>query len=80
MIALVAIVLAVAVAVWVTRSVVRPVKALGERMTTLDEQDLSELSVALGKVAEGDLTYGVAPVTTPRFVRSSAPTPRWEPR
>ena len=71
MIALLAIAAAAALAVWVTRSVVRPVKALGERMTTLDEQDLSELSVALGKVADGDLTYGVAPVTTPIEVTST---------
>ena len=70
-IALLAIAAAAALAVWVTRSVVRPVKALGERMTTLDEQDLSELSVALGKVADGDLTYGVAPVTTPIEVTST---------
>ena len=70
-IALLAIAVAAALAVWVTRSVVRPVRALGERMTTLDEQDLSELSVALGKVAEGDLTYGVAPVTTPIEVNST---------
>ena len=70
-IALLAIAAAAALATWVTRSVVRPVKALGERMTTLDEQDLSELSVALGKVAEGDLTYGVAPVTTPIEVNST---------
>ena len=71
MIALLAIAAAAALAVWVTRSVVRPVKALGERMTTLDEQDLTELSVALGKVADGDLTYGVAPVTTPIEVTST---------
>ena len=70
-IALLAIAAAAALAVWVTRSVVRPVRALGERMTTLDEQDLSELSVALGKVADGDLTYGVTPVTTPIEVTST---------
>ena len=70
-IALLAIAAAAALAAWVTRSVVRPVKALGERMATLDEQDLSELSLALSKVAAGDLTYGVAPVTTPIEVTST---------
>ena len=70
-IALLAIAAAAALAAWVTRSVVRPVRALGERMTTLEEQDLSELSVALGKVADGDLTYGVAPVTAAIEVTST---------
>ena len=70
-IALLAIAAAAALAAWVTRSVVRPVKALGERMTTLEQQDLSELSVALGKVADGDLTYGVAPVTAAIEVTST---------
>jgi hypothetical protein len=56
--------------VWVTRSVVRPVKALGEQMTGLDTNDLTELSAGLDAVASNDLTYGVTPVTAPIAVTS----------
>jgi methyl-accepting chemotaxis protein len=64
-ITLAAILAAAALAVWVTRSVVRPVKTLGERMDSLDEHCLTELSAGLDAVASGDLTYDVQPVTAP---------------
>ena len=70
-VALLAIAAAVGLAVWVTRSIVRPVKGIGERMTTLDEHCLSELAIALDKIANGDLTYPVTPVTTPIEVTST---------
>ena len=41
---------------FVTRSVTRPVAALGGRLRSLDEHDLAELSAALAAVREGDLT------------------------
>ena len=40
-------------------------------MDSLDGHCLSELSTALDKVAKGDLTYGVEPVTTPIEVTST---------
>jgi methyl-accepting chemotaxis protein len=70
-VALLGIVFAVAVAAWVTRSVVRPVRGLSDRMTSLDGHCLAELSIAMNKVAEGDLTYGVDPITTPLEVNST---------
>jgi methyl-accepting chemotaxis protein len=62
---LVAVLAAATLAVWVTRAVVRPIKALGERMNSLEKHCLTELSAALDAVAAGDLTYDVRPVTTP---------------
>ena len=64
-IAVIAVLLAIFVAIAVTRSVVRPVKALSERMTSLEEHCLTDLSNALGAVAEGDLTVGIEPKTAP---------------
>jgi methyl-accepting chemotaxis protein len=70
-IAIIAILVAIGLAVWVTRSIVGPVKALAERMTTLDEQDLNELSDGLAAVSNGDLTRPVEAVTTPIEIKSS---------
>jgi methyl-accepting chemotaxis protein len=70
-VALLAVIAAAALAAWVTRSVVRPVRQLGDRMTSLDEHCLNDLSSALGAVAEGDLTVPVTPVTSPVDVNSS---------
>ncbi len=63
-IALIAVILAAGMAIWVTRSIVRPVKTLGERMTSLDENCLTGLSTGLDAIASGDLTYDVQPVTS----------------
>ncbi|HET6549188.1 MAG TPA: MCP four helix bundle domain-containing protein, partial [Solirubrobacter sp.] len=60
---LLAVLAAVALAAWVTRSVVAPVKALGTRMKSLDEHCLQGLCDALSAVAGGDLTRDVKPVT-----------------
>src|SRR6478609_5302695 len=67
----VSIVAAVAMAIWITRSVVLPVKTLGQRMTSLDDFCLTGLSGALTAVASGDLTQQVTPVTLPIEVNSS---------
>ena len=70
-IALIAVVLAAGMAVWVTRSIVRPVKTLGERMTSLDENCLTGLSAGLDAVAGSDLTFDAQPVTSPIEVTST---------
>jgi methyl-accepting chemotaxis protein len=61
----VALLAAIALAAWVVRSITRPVKALSTRMDSLNENCLSDLSVSLDAVAQGDLTIAVVPVTTP---------------
>src|SRR3954451_8304208 len=53
---LAAILAAVAVAVWVTRSVVRPVKELSDRLTKLDQHCLTGRANGLDAVASGDLS------------------------
>jgi methyl-accepting chemotaxis protein len=70
-ITVIALLTALALAVWVTRSVVRPVKALAERMTSLDENDLTSLSGGLDAIAGGDLTHEAHATTTPIEVTSS---------
>jgi methyl-accepting chemotaxis protein len=62
---IVAVLVAAALAVWVVRSVTRPVRALADRMNSLNDNCLSDLSVSLDAVAQGDLTNDVVPVTTP---------------
>jgi methyl-accepting chemotaxis protein len=62
---------AVAVAVAVTRSVTRPVRALGDRMTSLEGNCLTDLAVGLDAVSQGDLTIGVEPGTAPIEVTGS---------
>ncbi|HWK29773.1 MAG TPA: methyl-accepting chemotaxis protein [Solirubrobacter sp.] len=71
LIALIALATAAVLAVWVTRSVVRPVQALNVRMTSLDETDLTELSAGLDAIAAGDLTRPVTSATTPIEVSST---------
>jgi methyl-accepting chemotaxis protein len=56
---------AVTLAIWVTRSVVRPVHVLSSRMTSLEEVCLTELAGGLDAVAKGDLTVALVPATTP---------------
>ena len=69
--ALAAILAAIALAVWVTRSVVKPVKALGTRLTSLDEHCLTGLGAGLDAVANGDLSQDLEPGTTPVEVNST---------
>ncbi|MBE2315191.1 HAMP domain-containing protein [Solirubrobacter sp. CPCC 204708] len=70
-VAILAILAAIGLAVWVTRSVVRPVRDLNDRMTSLDNHCLNDLATAMDRMAEGDLTFGVTPVTTPIEVKST---------
>jgi methyl-accepting chemotaxis protein len=65
-----ALLLAAAAAVWVTRSVVRPVGLLSERLSSLDEHCMSDLTTGLEAASEGDLTIDVTAVTSPVAVDS----------
>jgi methyl-accepting chemotaxis protein len=64
-VAVVALALALALAVLVTRSVTKPVAAISQRLNSLNDNCLEDLSVALSAAAHGDLTHSVEPVTTP---------------
>jgi methyl-accepting chemotaxis protein len=66
-----ALLVAAGLAYLVTRTVVNPVKALSNRMNSLNDNCLSDLSVSLAAVADGDLTIDVVPVTTPIEVKST---------
>jgi methyl-accepting chemotaxis protein len=69
-VAALALLVAAGVAFVVTRSVTKPVAALGNRLRSLDEHDLAALTAGLESVREGDLTHQIAPVTEPVEVRS----------
>jgi methyl-accepting chemotaxis protein len=71
LIALAAGLVALALAVWTTRSVTRPVAALGDRLRSLNDHCLKSLTEGLAAVAEGDLTRRLVPATTPVDVQSS---------
>src|SRR4029079_12244029 len=66
----IALLAAIGLAILVTRSVTRPVAALGKRLRSLDENCLQGLGEGLSAIAQGDLTHEVSPVTTPVQVRS----------
>ena len=66
----IALALAVGLAVWITRSVTKPVGALSARLRSLNEKDFAELETGLQAVAAGDLTREVQPVTEPLVVKS----------
>jgi methyl-accepting chemotaxis protein len=68
---LAALLIASLTAVAITRSVVRPVRALGARLRSLDSNCLTDLTAGLEAAAEGDFTREAVPVTTPLDVRSS---------
>jgi methyl-accepting chemotaxis protein len=57
--------LSVAAAAWVTRSVTRPVRTLGDRLRRLHDEDLETLADGLDAAAAGDLTRPASPVTEP---------------
>jgi methyl-accepting chemotaxis protein len=63
--ALVALLIAAGVAVLITRSIKRAVAAILDRLTSLRERDTTELGAALDRMAQGDLTATVEPVTEP---------------
>ena len=68
--AIVPLLLALGIAFWVTRSVTRPVIALGNRMRSLNDNCLADLTHALEAASTGDLTLEVEVVTTPVDVTS----------
>ena len=62
-IALVALALAAALAVLITRSVTQPVAEILNRLGMLKDNCTTDLRTGLSRVAEGDLTFEVVPVT-----------------
>jgi methyl-accepting chemotaxis protein len=70
-VALLALAAAAAFAVIVTRSVIKPVAALGGRLRSLNDEDLEALTGGLEAVAAGDLTREVASTTEPVEVAST---------
>jgi methyl-accepting chemotaxis protein len=64
-VALIALLAGVALAARVVRSVTRPVALLDDRLTSLDENCLTDLADGLEATASGDLTRHVTPVTKP---------------
>ena len=69
-VALLALLAAAALATVVTRSVTRPVAALGSRLRSLNEHCLNGLTNALEATAAGNLTHEVVPVTAPVDIES----------
>ena len=63
--------IALLTAVVITRSVVRPVRALVSRLRSLDSHCLTDLTAGLEAAAEGDFTREATPVTTPLDVRTT---------
>jgi methyl-accepting chemotaxis protein len=63
--ALVALLLAATVAFLITRAVKRSVAAVLDRLTSLRERDTTDLRAAMDRMAQGDLTATVEPVTEP---------------
>jgi methyl-accepting chemotaxis protein len=70
-VALLALLAAAGLATFVTRSVIRPVAALGGRLRSLNDEDLESLTGGLESVAHGDLTTEVTAVTEPVEVSST---------
>ena len=68
---LLSVMLALVIATLVTLSILRPVKALGRRLRSLDEQDLHALTSALDAAAAGDLTRSAVSTTQPVDVTTS---------
>ena len=69
-VALISALIALALAVLVTRSVVRPVRSLSVRLRSLNDNCLSDLAKGLESCADGDLTREVVPVTEPIAIRA----------
>src|SRR5215207_9360477 len=66
----ISLLIALVLAVFTTRSVVRPVRAVRSRLQTLHDHCLSELAAGLEAAADGDLTREVVSSTKPIQVRS----------
>ena len=60
-----AIVLAVILAFLITRAITGGLRPVMERMFSLRDHDAAEMTAALERMAQGDLTVGVEPVTEP---------------
>jgi methyl-accepting chemotaxis protein len=71
LVAILALAAAVALALIVTRSVTKPVAALGGRLRSLNDEDLEALTGGLEAVANGDLTRAVAASTEPVAVTAT---------
>jgi methyl-accepting chemotaxis protein len=71
LVALLALAAAAALCVWITRSITRPVAEIGNRLESLNDHCVTDLTTGIGAVAEGDLTYDVQAVTKPVEVRAS---------
>lgn len=61
----VALLIGATVAFFVVRGIRSGVTAVLERISSLRDHDAAELDAGLGRFADGDLTYEVAPVTEP---------------
>ena len=70
LVALIAGALAIALAVLTIRTVTRPVKAIAQRLESLDSYCLTGLATGLDAVARGDLTVEAEPHTTPLEITS----------
>ncbi len=70
-ITIVALLIAAAFAVVITRGVVLPVRSLMRRLSSLDDKCLQDLSNGLEAAARGDLTVEAHSVTTPIDVRAT---------
>jgi nitrogen fixation/metabolism regulation signal transduction histidine kinase len=71
---LLALAAALALAIWITRSVTRPVHALSTRLQSLNDHCLVALSHGIESVADGDLTQEVRRPPSRRRSTSSPPT------
>ncbi len=70
-VALLALAAAAGLAFWITRSVTRPVAALGSRLRSMNDHCLAGLTDGLESVARGDLTVAATSATTPVEVTST---------
>jgi methyl-accepting chemotaxis protein len=65
LVAIAAALVAIGAALLVTRTVVRPIGVLIERLRSLDERDMESLRGGLSAIAEGDLTVEAVAATEP---------------
>jgi methyl-accepting chemotaxis protein len=63
--AVLAVLIGLAAALLLTRTVVKPVTEVSERLRSLDERDMESLRRGLSAIAEGDLTVTAEPETAP---------------
>ena len=70
LVALAALLAAAALAWWITRTITRPVAAVGARLRSLNDHDVQGLTDGLEAVAKGDLTRPLESVTEPVAISS----------